>query len=240
MLATTPAFAADAESDDAWHLTGALYLWGASISGATASGGDIDVGLSDLVDNLDFALMAGLEARKARWSLIGDIIYLDVSADKSGSLTDVGLVTVNADVGVEGLVMNLLAGYNLASTDAASADVIFGARYLDVDAKLKVNVSAPVQTPGLEFSGSEDIWDAVVGLKGGIRLSKSFYVPYYVDIGAGQSDFTWQAIVGVGWKPRWGEITVGYRHIDWEFESGGAIADISFSGPGILFRYHFF
>jgi len=228
------------DADDNWHLTGELYLWGASISGTTRIGGDIDVGIDDLLDNLDFAMMGGLEARKGKWSLIGDVIYLDVSADKSGSLTDLGLATVTADVGVEGWVSNLLAGYNLANTETASADVVFGARYLDVDAKLNISVTSPVQTPGLDFSGGVDSWDGVVGLRGGIGLSKSFYIPYYVDVGTGQADFTWQAILGIGYQPKWGEITLAYRHIEWEFDSDSIINDISLSGPGISFRYNFF
>jgi hypothetical protein len=232
---------ADEQSvDNDWHLTGKLYLWGAGFSGSTQSGSDFDVSFGDLADNLDFALMGGLEARKARWSFIWDIIYMDIAAKKSGSLTDLGLISVNADVNLEGWVSNLLAGYSLTNTDAASAEVIFGARYLDLDAKLNISITEPVQTPGLDFTGGVDVWDAVVGLRGGINLSKSFYIPYYADIGTGQSDLTWQALLGIGYKPRWGEITLAYRHVDWDFESGSTISDIDFSGPGLLFKYNFF
>ena len=33
------------DTDDDWHLTGELYLWGASIGGTTRPGGDVNVGL---------------------------------------------------------------------------------------------------------------------------------------------------------------------------------------------------
>jgi len=227
-------------ADNDWHLTGKFYLWGASIGGTTQRGNEVDVAFSDLADKLDFALMAGLEARKARWSFLWDVIYMDVSANKSGSLTDLGLTTVNADANLEGWVSNLLAGYSLTNTDAASAGIVFGARYLDLDGKLNVSISEPVQTPGLDFAGGVDVWDAVVGLRGGIRLSNSFYIPYYADIGTGQSDLTWQALLGIGYKPKWGEITLAYRHIDWDLESGSTISDIDFSGPGLLFKFNFF
>ena len=34
------------DTDDDWHLTGELYLWGASIGGTTRPGGDVNVGLA--------------------------------------------------------------------------------------------------------------------------------------------------------------------------------------------------
>jgi hypothetical protein len=83
------------------------------------------------------------------------------------------------------------------------------ARYLDVDVKLNVSANVMSPSPGLDFSRDKKVWDGVVGLQGDIGLPKSFFIPYYVDIGTGQSDFTWQAILGVGYKPRWGEITLG-------------------------------
>lgn len=227
-------------TDNNWHLTGKLYLWGANIDGTTQAGDEFSVSFGDLFDNLEFALMGGLEARKARWSFILDAIYMDIASTKSGSLADPGLIEFTAEAKLEGWVSNLLAGYRLTNSSAASANVIFGARYLDLDTKLNVSISDPVQTPGRNSTGGVDVWDAVVGLRGGIRLSNSFYIPYIADIGTGQSDLTWQAMTGIGWLPRWGEITLVYRHIEWDFESGSTLNDIDFSGPGLLFKFNFF
>jgi hypothetical protein len=235
-----PAQADEAVTDDSWHLTGQVYLWGAALKGRTRLGGDLEVSFSDLVDNLDMAFMGGLEARKGKWALIGDIIYLDVSADKTGSLTDQALVTFTADVNVEGWVSNLLAGYRLADTGATYADIVFGARYLKLDTKLKVSANVASPPPGLSFAADESFWDAVAGFRGGIELPGDFYVPYYVDIGAGESDLTWQAMAGVGWRPKWGEVTLAYRHIEWEFDKTTALTDMNLSGPGVSFRYNFF
>ena len=165
---------------------------------------------------------------------------MDVSGEKSGSLTDANLVTFTADAEVKGLIAHVLGGYNLVNADAGSADLVFGVRYLDIDAKLKLSVTQPVQTPGLSFADDGSVIDGVVGLRGGIGLSRSFYIPWYIDAGTGDSDFTWQAIVAVAWRPSWGEIQLGYRHIDWELESDRRLRDIDFSGPGVNFRFHFF
>jgi hypothetical protein len=39
------------------------------------------------------------------------------------------------------------------------------------------------------------------------------HVAYYTDIGAGQSDFTWQAFAGVGYRFAWGDALTGCRHL---------------------------
>ena len=47
-----------------------------------------------------------------------------------------------------------------------------------------------------------DQWDGIVGAKGAFALGDKhkWVVPYYVDIGTGDSDVTWQAELGVGYR----------------------------------------
>ncbi|MGB5613095.1 MAG: hypothetical protein WBM67_10610, partial [Sedimenticolaceae bacterium] len=71
--------AAGESADESWQFDGAVYLWGAGIGGTSAAGDDIDISFSDLIDNLDMAFMGSLEARKDKWTLLADVIYLDVS-----------------------------------------------------------------------------------------------------------------------------------------------------------------
>ena len=85
-----PVSAADSKSADEWRFEGNVYLWGASID-ATPDGGDsVHIGFSDLIDNLNMAFMGGLGARKGKWSLLSDVIYLNVEVDKKGSARLVG------------------------------------------------------------------------------------------------------------------------------------------------------
>lgn len=238
-IPATAAYADAHEETGKWRWTGKLYLWGAGIEGTTITGGDIDVGFDDILDNLEFGLMGGLEASNGKWSAIGDFIYLDVEGEETSGLPGPGGGEVSAKAGVEGLVVNLLGGYRFASSEAASADLIFGARYLDVDVSLEANPNVPPPTDGRTFTGGDSVVDAVIGVRGGVRMSKSFYVPYILDVGAGESDLTWQIMVGIGWRPEWGEVTLAYRHLEWEFDSGTPVQDINFSGPGLLFKYHF-
>ena len=58
-------------------------------------------------------------------------------------------------------------------------------------------------------------------------------MPYYLDLGTGNSQFTWQAVAGVGYSFSWGELFAAWRYIDYDFKSGKPIQSLSFNGPAI-------
>ena len=131
LAAGTVARASDPDNGGAWNYEGAIYLWGAGIGGETAANEDIDIAFKDLWDNLDAAFMGTLSARKGRWSLLGDVIYMDVSGGKSKTI-EIGDRPVPVSVGVDMESWILLggAGYTVHETDATSLAVMGGARYL--------------------------------------------------------------------------------------------------------------
>ncbi len=98
--------AQEADSEDRWKFKLAIYLWGAGVGGTTQRGDQIDVGFSDIASNLNGAFMGAFEARKSKWSLGADVIYLNVEADKAGTIGGTS-IPGNADVEVKGLVANL-------------------------------------------------------------------------------------------------------------------------------------
>ena len=80
---------------------------------------------------------------------------------------------------------------------------------------------------------------AIVGVRGEIKLDDKWFMPYQADIGGGQSQLTWQAFLGVGYKYKWGEVVLGYRYLDYNFKSGWLVEDLSFGGPLLGAKYHF-
>jgi hypothetical protein len=72
-------------------------------------------------------------------------------------------------------------------------------------------------------------WDAIVGVKGRASLGAegNWYVPYYLDVGKGDSDLTWQGVVGV------------WRYLDYDIGDDKPITSIDFNGPalGVTFRF---
>jgi len=227
--------AQEIDTEDRWKFKAALYLWGASIDGTTRLGNKIGVGFDDLVDDLNMGFMGSFEARKAKWSVATDVIYLDVSADKAGTIGPG--IPVNADVDLTGWVFNLQGARTVYDGERASVDVLAGARYLNLDSKLTLRVGSVGPTRTATQSGN--VWDGVIGVKGRVNISGNWYLPYYVDVGTGQSDFTWQGLGGVGYGFNWGSVVLAYRYLAWEFKSDKNLKDISFSGPtlGVVFKF---
>lgn len=80
--------------------------------------------------------------------------------------------------------------------------------------------------------------DGIVGVKGQLNFEGNWYLPYYVDIGSGDSDFTWQAFTGISYHMEQTNLFLGYRHLEWNF-GGKVIDNLNLSGPIIGAKYNF-
>ena len=241
-----------------WRFAGTLYLYGPSIdadfSFPKRSGeGNVVVDASDLFDSLNGAFMGAFEANNGQWGVFTDFLYVDVSGSKSAtrdfSISNVNVpasVTADLDLGIKGSAWTIAGEYRLQSTREATVDVLLGARYLDVEPKLSFGLhgdvaSIPTASRGGSFEIHAKNWDAIVGVKAryafGDRLQ--WYVPFYADVGAGDSKLTWQAAAGLGYSFGWGDVVGLWRYLRYEFESDQTIQDLAFNGPmiGVTFRW---
>jgi hypothetical protein len=232
-------------SQDQWQFSGAIYLWGADIGGHTVRGSEVEVGFSDILDNLEMAFMGAFAARKNNWSFLADVIYLDLGVDRTVDLSiPVGPiqipVTTSASLDMQGLVLHFAGGYSLYSEGKSRLDLIGGARYLDLDTGLFLALQSLGPGQSRTISDSLTAWDGIVGLKGHASLGERWFLPYYVDVGGGDSKLTWQATAGIGFRAgRVWDLALVYRHLEWDLDSTRLIDDISFSGPtlGVIFRW---
>src|SRR5437016_4567678 len=73
---------APAQDDAGWQFSATVYGWFPDIGGHTrfqsGAGGEIDVDISTILDHLKMTFQGSFEARKARWGLFNDLVYLDV------------------------------------------------------------------------------------------------------------------------------------------------------------------
>ena len=252
------AWGAENPYDGNWHFTLTPYLWLPSVDGSlsfdTPSGEtlstDLDISAGDILENLDFALMATGDARKGNWFVFTDFIYLNLSDDNAAVRTVTGpggLVEIPINTATQtklhGFVWTLAVGYALAQGPSASLDVFVGFRDLQQTADLDWQFAGPLQLFPQSGSLSQTavIWDALIGAKGRIRLSEDgrWHLPYYFDIGTGASSFTWQALAGVAYAFRWGDLSLTYRYLHYDTDGGRLIDDINLSGPtlGATFRF---
>jgi hypothetical protein len=252
-----PASAAAQAGGDQWRFTLTPYLWLPNIDGTLkfsvppGAGGSpsVEVGPNSYLEKLDFAMMLTGEARRGDWAIISDVIYLDFSGEASavrsvsgpGGIVQVP-VNANTSTGLKGLVWELAASYTVARSPTATFDVLGGFRYFGVEASVQWQLAGPIGL--LPQAGShaqkEELWDAIVGVRGRVKLGGgNWFVPYYLDAGGGSSTLTWQGMTGIGYSFRWGDALLAYRHLFYDQKGDKLLQDISFSGPalGVSFRF---
>jgi hypothetical protein len=246
---------ATAQSSADWQFGATLYGWLPSVKGATTfpqppgGGSDISIDAADVLESLNFVAMGSFEARKGRWGGFTDLIYLDLGNQKSRTRNfQIGGMQVPADVTGD-LTFDLkstvwmLAGEYRTLTDAGlQLDAFLGGRMADVDQTLTYALSGNVgPVAGPDRAGRRKVslnnWDVIVGFKGRFLLGdeRRWFVPFYADIGTGESDSTYQLMSGVGYAFKWGEVVGQWRHLDYRFS--GPIEKLSFSGPAVAFNF---
>ena len=246
-----------------WSFTITPYLWAPNIDGTLkysvppGGGGspEVETGPNDYLENLSGALMISGEARKGRWSVFTDFIYLDFSSEESsvksvnfGGSTVSSSANVSTDSSLTGAVWTLGVGYAVLPGRPVDLDVFGGLRYFGLEASTDWQLSLEVTGPGGgqtfprtgSISQREDLWDGVVGVKGRVWLGKSNWsLPYYLDVGTGSSSLTWQGMLGIAYSYKWFGATLVYRHLYYDMKGDNLVQDMRFSGPafGLNFRF---
>jgi len=243
---------------DSWQWRASIYAWLPTIDSTShfptsGSAPPVDISASDILDALKFTFMGNLEARKGKWGVFNDVIYVDVGHTKTetrdltvGGATLPAGATANLSMDLKTWAWTFAGLYGLSDTPNNSTELVFGGRMIYVKETLDWGLSGNIGSIGLPGrSGRSQLdatnWDAIIGLKGVATLSadRRWVLPYYVDIGTGESKFTWQALAGVGYSFDWATMTLAYRHLEYSFDSGAKLEDIKFSGPffGLTFRW---
>ena len=234
-----------AESQDDRENTAAFYFWGTDVGGNSISGSEIEVDFSDIRDNLEAGFMGSFGTRRNGWSLFADVNYFNLAAKETADLSiPVGPVLVPVTTSTEldqtGWTLHFGGGYELFSADKSRLDVVGGVRYMDLDTEIFLELASLGPGQSRTISDSTTAWDAFIGLRGRAALGERWYLPYYLDIGAGESSFTWQAALGLTFQAsmRW-EVALLYRHLEWDLDTSRIIDEISYSGPmlGAAYRW---
>lgn len=266
-LVAATAGVVDAADTDEWHYQLTPYLWLPVIDGQVkyglppggGGGPEIEVGPTDWLDLLNFGLLLNGSARKGRYSVSGDLVYLSMTSKNDGRVLSVSpgngsIIPIGADLeldtrtDLDGLLFSLNVGYTAYETDRAIMDVFVGARFLGVDLSSRWDLTTEITTPSgavvLPSSGDigadKDLWDGVVGVRGRARLGDgNWSLAYSADLGAGSSDFTWNAYAALSYAYGWGDLLLAYRHLAYDQDADSLLQDFSFSGPafGATFRF---
>jgi hypothetical protein len=241
----------------AWRFGASLYGYLPSVSGTSSSPADsggnrINVNLAEILD-LEFALMGSFDAHNGRWGVFTDVIYLKYGGSKQQSrdftIGRIGIpagTTADLDMDFKGVMWTLAGQYRVFSDPELTMDALGGLRLLEVRTTTRWSISgnlgpiAPSGRTGSSEDKSSEL-DGIVGVKGRARLGSSgrWTLPFYLDVGAGDSDLTWQAAAGVSYGFKWGELTAMWRYLAYDLKPGLSIEDLKFNGPliGATFRW---
>lgn len=224
--ATTLA-AAQTTSPPGWQYEFTPYLWGAGTDGTTrvrSIDGSSTASFSDVFTPIDFGLAGTFEARKDRWSILADGIYIKLSNSETNASS-----RINADITPQ---QYSLAGTYRVAPGPVPVDLLGGARYIDVQVDL--------ETGRATRTGNATLWHPFVGARTLIPLTDRWTLLGYGDVGGLSGDSSWQLIGGVNYQfsQRFSG-KFGYRHLHMNIDKNTLDFDMAISGfyAGVGIRF---
>lgn len=232
-----------------WQTTLRLYGWLPKVGMTTTfdypSGGTVGLNQGQILDALQFAFMGSAAVRKGRFSVVTDLLYLNLQGDKTGPGVSLpqqfgGGFRTKLDAKLDGWVWTLGGGYTLWHNDRANVDAVLGFRLMDLTSENDLTISGP---RARVFPSSHDVtisnWDAIAGVRGRVLLGERWLVPYYLDVGTGDSDLTSTGYTGIGYGFDWGALTLTYRYLHYDMPDHMKLEDATFWGPALGANFHF-
>jgi hypothetical protein len=242
LLAMTPVYAEEPWTD--LH----IYLFATDVEGESQIANvttDVDLGFDDILDNLDMGFMGYIEQRRGKWSYIGDIAYLKLSADKSTASNNILQVELDADF--KQTVFEGFVGYRILERKLDTADLgldlLIGARHTDLEFRLSSESALLGLSRSADRSRDENWTDAVIALRLQHSSRNGWGSMFWVDIGDGTDSSSKQFLglatyqIDYNWK-----FYGGYRYLNLEYETGSGISkfavDLDYTGPmfGVSYR----
>lgn len=235
-----------------WQLTLAPYIWGTALDGDVGVGktsAKVDASFSDILENLNGALMLSLELRKGRFGLLSDTVFAQLEDDGA---SERGRVKINATMNQ--VIQNLagtfrvgtwqLADLGTAGPLALTLDPYAGIRYTYLDTELKGKLDLPDLGVSARRTaeGSEHWVDPIIGLRTTWTLGERWSAVVGGDVGGiNTSDqYSAEAWGLVGYRfglfgQNNANLFGGYRVLHQKYETGSGRSefdwDITMHGP---------
>nr|WP_299503172.1 hypothetical protein [uncultured Rhizobium sp.] len=225
-------------SESGWTFSVAPYFWVAGLSGDVGSFGlpvaHVDASFSDILDHLDFGVMAIGEARYGPYSLFGDVMYTKISGQAG---TPRGVLATDVEVSSETFAGLLGAGYSIFEDSSARLDIVGGMRVWSVDNELSFSGGL---LDGVSRSDDATWVDGLIGFRGTYSLTPEIYLTGWGLVGAGGADLDWDVAGAVGFRFNDAvSAVVGYRALGVDYSNDGFVFDVVQQGPivGVVIRF---
>jgi len=239
--------------DGQWHYGATLYGWFPNLNTRfdfpNAGDPEVTVKPSSYLHDLKFAAMFAGQARKGDWAIFTDLVYVDLSSSSAKARSVQGPggridlpVTANVNAGLKATFWTLAASYTAVRNPSGTLDLMGGFRYADIKASSDWNLSGPIGvfSPSGSVSKTVSLWDGIVGVQGAVRLSDDgkWFMPYWADIGAGSNNWTWNAVLGLGYHFDWGDLLFAYRNLSYDQNDDKLLQNLRLTGPAVGVTFH--
>ena len=234
-----PSFAAN-EDDGGWHYRITPYLWGAGLDGEVGKSqrrADVNKSVSDILDDIDYGGMLAFEARKGKYGIFSDILYVRLSESDSIP-TPIG-IDADADVKINAATFMLAGQYRAKDEKEGYIDLLAGARYWGLRTNVNVSLSNLFSVDG---SDKEHWIDPVLGMKGTYHLDERFYLTGWAILGGFNvgSRLSSDLMGGLGYKVTdKSALLLAYRRLAVDYKSSNFLFDASSQGPALGWDYRF-
>lgn len=235
-------FAQGVVAEDDWGLDLEVYGWLPIIEFESETGEKGKITRDDLLDNLDLAGFWAARVHKGKWSLSSDFVYFRISKEEDVPLLPV--VPSLAELrkaGMQAWIISPVIGYTIHETDKQSVELYAGGRYLwiGIDATIDINPLLPGQpSTSKKESPSDSNWDGIIGVRGHYQLDDKWFIPYSVNAGTGQSDFTWEVRGALGYRFEHLDAVAGWRYLYYDIGSDTLLKTLDVNGPYVGAIFH--
>ena len=227
------------EETEKWKFNLApFYLWAMGMNGQATIGEDmsqVDVDFNEITDNLEAVFIVHFEGiHESNFGFLTDINYVSLG----GSQSLPGNTTLDVDMDMDMTIAEFSGLYRIQNEKDAF-DLIAGVRYVKINMGLNIN-SITALSPEIDWV------DPLIGARWIREINEEWSLLVRGDIGGFgvSSDFTWQALGLVEWKPyEHTSFIAGYRVLDLDYEDGSGAKyfryDVRSQGPlvGVNFRW---
>ena len=243
--------APDKKSADDWRFLIGLPLWIPGVDGQMSVDGlsfSTDQDTSDVIDlmdsHLNFALALHVEAQKGRFGFFGDMMYLNVGAERDTAIGTTTNGKIAGFIGELGLLYTLNTGEPLKPGAVPfRIDLLGGIR--------TTAIGVEIDPENLESrKDSKTLWDPSIGLRSEVGLAKWLSIKGRGDIGGfsafgdDSSNLTWQASAAASFHfdSAW-NLDLGYRWLSYDYDEGSGFdrfeLDAVLHGPYIELDFRF-
>jgi hypothetical protein len=247
----------DREYDGQTHVILAPYIWAPSIKANIEYSvpqfrqhkkkktieGAVSVGPANYISSLNSAAMFGVDVRKGDISVLGDYIYLNASSSASAATTISGPlghvqvpVTFDTSAHIASSIWELAAAVSVAHGHNADLNFLAGVRQFPVTLTLGYNLTVGKRyliAPSGSLSNRSVDSDTILGLQGKAYYGNGrFFTPYYIDMGFGPNNNSWEAYTGAGYSFEHGQsVLVVWRNLNYDQLSPVVINKLVMGGP---------